>query len=71
MITRKNKQNRTAFVYDRRGNFEAFVSRSYRGAKQKSQLTLRCGDERVDLTGSEINLLQKVLSTANRIASRS
>jgi len=70
MTTRKNRKNRTAFVYDRRGNFEAFVSKSFRGAKQGSQLTLRYGNERVDLTGAEINVLRRVLTTASRVASQ-
>lgn len=69
MITRKNKKNRTAFVYDSYGNVETFISKSFKNAKQGSRLTIRDGDNRVDLNGHQINLLKKVLNKASRLAS--
>ena len=68
MITRKNKSNRTAFVYDSYAGVEAFVSKSFRGANQRNQLTLRDGDTRIDLNGRQINTLRRVLNTATRLA---
>jgi hypothetical protein len=71
MITRKNKKNRTAFVYDNFGDFEAFVSQTFRGAKQGSRLTLRTSNDRVDIYGSELRVLRNVLAKANVLAARS
>ena len=70
MIARKNNKNRTAFVYDNRSGFEAFVSQTFKGAKQGSRLTLRFGEDRIDLNGAELRLLRGVLNTANRLAAR-
>jgi hypothetical protein len=70
MITRRNKKNRTAFVYDSVGTFEAFVSQTFRGAKQGNRLTLRDGDDRVDIYGRELRVLRNVLNKANVLASR-
>ncbi len=70
MITRKNKKNRTAFVYDSVGNFEAFVSQTFRGAKQGSRLTLRTDTDRVDIYGRELRILRNVLNKANTLAAR-
>jgi len=70
MITRKNKKNRTAFVYDTFGNFEAFVSQTFRGAKQGSRLTLRTATDRVDISGQELRVLRNVLAKANVLAAR-
>ena len=69
MITRKNNKNRTAFVYDSRGDFEAFVSQTFSGAKQGSKLTLRTATDRVDLNGADLRVLRKVLNRATRLAS--
>lgn len=70
MIARKNRKNRTAFVYDRFGTFEAFVSQTFNGAKQGSQLTLRNGTDRVDISGRELRVLRNVLTKANTLAAR-
>ena len=70
MITRKNKKNRTAFVYDSDGAVESFVSQTYKNARQGSRLTIRSQTDRVDLNGRQIKALKKVLSTASRLASR-
>ena len=69
MITRKNKKNRTAFVYDSRGDFEAFVSQTFTGARQGSKLTLRTSTDRVDLSGADVRVLRNVLNRASRLAS--
>ncbi len=68
MITRKNKKNRTAFVYDSDGAVESFMSQTYKNARQGSQLTIRSQNGRVDLNGRQIKSLKRVLYTANRLA---
>jgi len=68
MIARKNKKNRTAFVYDSFAGLETFVSKSFKNAKQGTRLTIRDGFDRVDLTGRQVKTLQRVLARASRIA---
>ncbi len=68
MITRKNKKNRTAFVYDSDGAVESFMSQSFKNARQGSRLTIRSQNGRIDLNGRQIKTLKRVLSTVNRLA---
>jgi hypothetical protein len=69
MFSRTNKQNQTAFV----GNETAaglglFYSVPFRGVKKAQKLTLRQGQNRVDLSGSQVNALLRVVRNGRRLA---
>lgn len=46
------------------------MSQTFNGAKQGSQLTLRNGTDRVDISGRELRVLRNVLTKANTLAAR-
>ena len=72
MVARKNRKNKTAFV----GNVTPsglgiFYSVPLKGnTKVGQKLTLKVGGERIDLTGSQVRALQRVITRARRLASR-
>jgi len=69
MFTRKNAKNRTAFVGNvTRSGMGVFYSVPLRGAKVGQRLTLRSGKNTIELTGSQVRVLTRVISTAKRIA---
>jgi hypothetical protein len=69
MFTRKNAKNRTAFVGNvTRSGFGVFYSVPMKGAKVGQRLTLRSGVDTIDLTGSQVRALTRVISTAKRLA---
>jgi hypothetical protein len=69
MVTRKNAKNQTAYV----GNVTPsglgiFYSVPLRGAKKAQKLTIRSGRTTINLTGSQVRSLTRVISTAKRMA---
>jgi len=72
MVARKNRKNRTAFV----GNVTPaglgiFYSIPLKGNTDVGQrLTLKVGRNRIDLTGSQVRAVQRVITRARRLASR-
>lgn len=64
MFVSKNRKNRTYFVGSRgEGNstFNVYYSVSFPKAKRRSQLTLKVGGKRIDLTGRQVRTLKSVL----------
>ena len=71
MFVAKNRKNRTYFVGNRgEGNpaFNVYYSVSFPKAKRKSQLTLKVGGKRIDLTGRQVRTLKSVLNKAEKLA---
>ena len=71
MVTRKNKKNQTAYA----GNVTPsglgiFYSVPLKGAKVAQRLTLRSGKNTIELTGSQVRALTRVITAARRVASR-
>jgi len=69
MFTRKNNKNKTAFV----GNVtpsgtEMFYSVPFKGVRKGQLLTIRQGESRIDLTGSQVNALTRVITRARRLS---
>ena len=69
MFARVNRKNKTAFA----GNSTAsglgvFYSVPFRGSKGGQKLTIKKDGERVDLTFSQVQVLQKVITKARRLA---
>jgi len=69
MVTRKNVKNRTAYV----GNVTPsglgmFYSVPLKGAKVAQRLTIRSGKTSINLSGSQVRSLTRVISTAQRLA---
>jgi len=69
MVTRKNEKNRTAYVGNvTRSGLGMFYSVPLKGAKVAQRLTIRSGRNTIDLTGSQVRALSKVISMAKRLA---
>ena len=69
MVTRTNAKNRTAYV----GNVTPsglgmFYSVPLKGCKLGQRLTIRSGKTTLNLTGSQVNALTRVIRTAQRLA---
>lgn len=70
MVTRKNAKNRTAYV----GNVTPsglgiFYSVPLQGSKVGQRLTIRSSrGNTIELTGSQVRSLTRVISTAKRLA---
>jgi hypothetical protein len=62
MYTRKNSKNKTNFVGHNSTGVELYLSTPLSGAKKASRLTLRAGDNRLDLNGRQIKALREVLA---------
>jgi len=62
MYTRKNTRNKTNFVGHNTSGVELYLSTPFAKAKKASRLTIRSGEDRVDLTGRQIRALREVLA---------
>jgi len=62
MYTRKNSKNKTNFVGHNSTGVELYLSTPISGAKKPTRLTLRAGDNRLDLNGRQIKALREVLA---------
>lgn len=69
MVTRKNAKNRTAYVGHVTPSGLGFsYSVPLKGVKIAQRLTIRQNGEQVELTGSQLRSLMRVVKTARRLA---
>jgi len=65
-----NRHKRTHFVYDKYGTVETFITTPYNKSKRGTRLTVRCGENRVDLNGRQVATLRAVLRKATQLSSK-
>ena len=71
MFARINRQNKTAFAGNSTpSGLGVFYSVPMKGAKRGARLTIKQDGARVDLTTSQVQMLQKVISKAKRLAAK-
>lgn len=72
MTVRKNKNNKTVFVTNTTpSGLGLHYSVPTEGVKKAQRLTINQGGRRIDLSGSQINSLLRVVRRARNLASRS
>ena len=69
MVTRKNKDTKTAYAENvTPSGMGFFYTRPLRGAKSTHQLKIRAGKNTVRLTGSQVRSMLRVINAAKNVA---
>jgi len=68
MVIKKNRSDRSNFVFDKYGTTEVLMTTPVKGAHQHTLLTIRDGKNRMQLTGHQVRLLRKVIAASNDLS---